>query len=203
LLHASGVLGSEVLAPVRKLGVATASAHPFKSFPQRAAGTASLGGVFFGVEGDAAAVKAARALISAMGGEAFSVDARGKALYHAFGSFASPLLVALLSAAQHAGERAGVAPKTVEKLLRSLAGGTFANWHERGAAASFSGPIVRGDAETIRLHLASLEGTPELAAIYRALTEHAVGRLPGARKSELRAALQRGGTRSGKKRADG
>jgi predicted short-subunit dehydrogenase-like oxidoreductase (DUF2520 family) len=189
VLHSSGVLGSDVLAPVQKLGVAVGSAHPFRSFPQRAVGSASLRGVFFGVEGEVAAVKAARALISRMGGEAFSVDTKNKALYHAFGSLSSGLLVTLLAAAEHAGGKAGIAPKSVAKLVRSLAGGTFANWHKNGAAASFSGPIVRGDAETIRLHLASLQGTPELEAIYRALTGYAIEHLPGRNNSELRALL--------------
>jgi predicted short-subunit dehydrogenase-like oxidoreductase (DUF2520 family) len=190
LLHSSGVLGSGVLAPVKKLGTAAGSAHPFRSFPQRAVATASLRGVLFGVEGDAAAVRAARSLVLKMGGEAFSVNARSKALYHATGSFASGLMVALLAAAAEAGGRAGIAPKTVAKLLRSLAGGTFQNWYRNGAAASFGGPIVRGDVETIRLHLASLQGTPELAAIYRALSGYAVEHLPGEKKSQLRAELQ-------------
>jgi predicted short-subunit dehydrogenase-like oxidoreductase (DUF2520 family) len=189
VLHSSGVLGSGVLAPAKKIGVAVGSAHPFRSFPQRAVKAASMRGTLFGVEGDAAAVTAARGLISKIGGEAFSVDAESKALYHAFGSFASPLLVALLAAAEEAGGRAGVARKTVAKLMRSLAGGTFANWDRNGAAGSFSGPIVRGDVETIRLHLASLQGTPELAAIYRALSGYAVEHLPGQQKSELRAVL--------------
>jgi predicted short-subunit dehydrogenase-like oxidoreductase (DUF2520 family) len=189
VLHSSGVWSSDVLAPIRRVGIATGSAHPFRSFPKSAVTSASLHGVFFGVEGDAIALKASRALISKMGGEAFFVDAKSKPLYHAFGSLSSGLLVALLASAEEAGARSGIAPNTVAKLMRSLAGGTFANWDKNGAAGSFSGPIVRGDAETIRLHLASLQSTPELAAIYGALTGYAIEHLPGRNKSELRALL--------------
>lgn len=188
VLHSSGVLGSEVLGDLHEPGVAVGSAHPFASFPQRRA--VQLTGTFFGIEGDAAAVKAARRLVGRMGGNAFTVPTGSKALYHAFGTMASPLLVALLQVAQETGERAGIAPRTVAELLRSLAGGTFENWHKNGAAASFSGPISRGDAETIALHLASLRGTPELDAIYRALAGYAVERLSTQNKDQLRKVLR-------------
>ena len=191
LLHSSGVLSSEVLDGARQRGVAVASVHPFRSFPRRAevdeanSDGGLLRGVLFGVEGEPAALKAAETLIGQVGGEAFAIAAEKKSLYHAFGSFASPLLVSLLAAAEEVGERAGIAPEVAARMLRSLAGGTFENWSRNGTHGSFSGPVSRGDSETIALHLTSLEGAPELDVIYRALTAYAIAHLPVEKHGEL------------------
>jgi predicted short-subunit dehydrogenase-like oxidoreductase (DUF2520 family) len=64
---------------------------------------------------------------------------------------------------------------------------TLANYERLGARESFSGPIARGDVETIRKHLTALRGVPELREVYMALVRAALGALP----TKNRAALQR------------
>jgi predicted short-subunit dehydrogenase-like oxidoreductase (DUF2520 family) len=195
VLHGSGSQSSEELAPLRKLGVMVASAHPFKSFPQpvkgcRGDGGAPLAGTWFGVEGEAAAVRAAGTLVHALGGRMFVLRAKDKGLYHAFASLASPLMVSLLAAAEATGRRAGVPAATARELVLDLAGGTFANWTQKGTRKSFSGPISRGDAETIGRHLASLSAVPEVEVIYRALAGYAVGHLPVKQRERMEATLR-------------
>lgn len=189
-LHASGALSYRVLEPVKKTGAAIGAAHPFRSFPKRE--RTEMRGTYFAVEGKKVAREAATAMAWKMGCIPFELKTKDKALYHAFGAFGSPLLTALLAAGGELGARAGVPKEIVPRLMASLAGGTFTNWQRAGPAEGFSGPISRGDIETIRMHLTSLAGMPELDAIYRSLSIYAATRLPAKRRAELRKALKAG-----------
>jgi len=63
---------------------------------------------------------------------------------------------------------------------------TLANYAARDAARAFSGPIVRGDVETIRRHLRILRKVPAAEQVYAALAMAAVRYLPGKRKRRVR-----------------
>ncbi len=75
----------------------------------------------------------------------------------------------------------------IEPIVRA----TLDNFFLRGAGKSFSGPIARGDVQTIRLHLQALEPHPMLAGVYRSLALYALEALPAPGKKELRASLRR------------
>jgi predicted short-subunit dehydrogenase-like oxidoreductase (DUF2520 family) len=173
VLHSSGALSAEVLECARRAGAKIASVHPVMSFPTRR--VVPLAGVMFGVEAREATVKCELfALVRRLGGDPFAVKAEGKALYHAAGVMASPLLVSALAAAMETARLAGIDEATATAWVRGLAEATVANVFARGAGASFSGPFARGDAETIHLHLQALAEHPILADVYRSLARHAV-----------------------------
>jgi predicted short-subunit dehydrogenase-like oxidoreductase (DUF2520 family) len=67
---------------------------------------------------------------------------------------------------------------------------TLANYTEFGAANGFSGPIVRGDVETVRRHLDALRGTPAAREVYVALARAATEYLPGKNQAALRKTLR-------------
>src|SRR5439155_10979615 len=91
--HSSGALASSALDPLRAAGAKVASVHPLMTFVGGPA--PSLQGVWFGMEGDAAAARVAREIVGDLSGEALALRSDSKALYHAWGAFNSPLLVAL------------------------------------------------------------------------------------------------------------
>jgi predicted short-subunit dehydrogenase-like oxidoreductase (DUF2520 family) len=102
----------------------------------------------------------------------FEIPEEHRAAYHAAAVMASNLLVALEESAATLLDRAGAGAESRE-LLAPLVLRTAANWAERGPDA-LTGPIARGDVETIERHLATLgESAPELIPIYEALTERA------------------------------
>ena len=101
-----------------------------------------------------------------------------KPLYHAFGAFASPLLIATLAAGERVGRRAGLREKEVRAAMRPIVEQTLRNYLEQGGAGAFSGPLVRGDTETIRKHLQALRALPEARAAYIALVRSALRTLP-------------------------
>lgn len=188
VVHSSGALTVKALEAARKAGAQVASVHPAMTFPSRE--VVSLRGVLFGVEAsEAGTIRILRALVRKLGGKPFALDSRKKALYHAAGTLASPLLVSVLTAAMETAQLAGLDEKTAHQWVRTLATKTASNVFERGAGKSFSGPFARGDAETIHLHLQALLPHPILAELYRALARHAMETLPVRNTASLREVL--------------
>ncbi len=190
-LHSSGALTSEELAALRERGAAVASAHPLMTFVRGFADSrASLSGVPFAIEGDARAVRAARAMVASMGGEACAIRKEHKAAYHAWGMFASPLLDALLATTERVAGFAGVGPKEARRRMIPILRQTLANYEERGAPGAFSGPIVRGDVETVSKHLKVLREAPIAFEVYVALARAALEYLPAREKKAIRTLLE-------------
>lgn len=187
VLHASGALPSRALRPLQKRGAYVASLHPMMTFVHSA--RPSLAGVTFAVEGDRQATLAARRIAIALGGRVVQIKAAAKPLYHAFGAFTSPLLIAVLAAAEKVARAAGLAQKDARAAARPILEQTLRNYLARGPAAAFSGPLVRGDVDTIRRHLRALCSLPEVRAAYLALVRSALRTLPVRNKGALTALL--------------
>ena len=189
--HSSGALSADVLEPARRAGARIASIHPVMTFPTRR--IVPLRGVMFGIEARGLSVRRElSALARSLGGVPFAVKSETKALYHAAGVMASPLLVSALTAATESARLAGLDEKTAAKWVRSLAEATAANVFAHGPRSSFSGPFARGDAATITLHLQALAKHPILADVYRSLAHHAVCRLPVKNSRALLQAVESG-----------
>ena len=185
--HSSGALASDELKSLRQGGAVVASVHPLMTFVTGS--TPSLIGVPFAMEGDAAAVRSARQIVRALGGEAFTIRKQYKAAYHAWGAFASPLLVAMLVTAEQLARKAGLSAVGARKKMLPIVRQTIANYGALGAAGAFSGPIVRGDAEIGRKHLQVLRKLPEATDVYLALARAALRYLPARNRGELKRAL--------------
>jgi predicted short-subunit dehydrogenase-like oxidoreductase (DUF2520 family) len=137
-------------------------------------------------------VRQARRIVQDLGGELLVVRKLRKPLYHASGSFASPLLVAHLAAAEQVARAAGVPAASARKLLAPILHRTLDNYLRDGAAAAFSGPLMRGDIETIRRHLAELRSLPEARDIYLATARAALRHLPVRNRKDFAELLRRG-----------
>jgi predicted short-subunit dehydrogenase-like oxidoreductase (DUF2520 family) len=186
-LHSSGALTSDELAVLRRRGAQVASVHPMMTFV--AGSQPALAEVPFAIEGDAAAVRATRAIVKNLGGKAYAIRKLDKVAYHAWGTFASPLLTALLVTTEQMASAAGVSRREAKRRMLPILQQTLANYAALDAAGSFSGPIVRGDVETIRRHLGLLRKVPAAREVYVALARAAVLYLPGKRKQLVRELL--------------
>lgn len=189
--HSSGALTSDALDILRQRGSAVASVHPLMTFVRGS--RPSLEGVPFALEGDPKALRAARSLVLNLGAKPFSIRKQYKAAYHAWGMFASPLLVALLAVTERVAGAAGISRKEAREKMLPILRQTLANYERMGAPPSFSGPIARGDIETVKKHLKTLRGIPEAHAAYMALARAALRDLPAKNRAELRALVTSGG----------
>ncbi len=154
--HLAGSLGLDVLAPHRRV----AALHPLVSLPDAEVGARRLaGGAWFAVAGDPIAQRA----VADLGGRWFEVDDGDRATYHAAAAVASNHLVALLGQVERLAEGIGVPFEAYLGLARD----SLENVAALGPRAALTGPVARGDWDTVARHLAALD--PSELAAYRAL----------------------------------
>ena len=175
-LHSSGALASDELESLRHKGAAVASLHPLMTFVRPA--LQCLAGVPFAFEGDHAAMLVARRIVKNLQGDFFTIAKQQKAAYHAWGAFTSPLLLAALATAEEVAGIAGIDRKTARRKMLPIVRQTIENYASRGPEGAFSGPIIRGDADTISRHLKALRGARGAREVYLALARSAMRNLP-------------------------
>ena len=167
VLHLSGALGQEALGPLVPSQAALGSLHPLQTIvdPERA--PERLRGAWAAVEGMPRAIEAGERIAAAVGLRPFRVASRAKAVYHAGAVFASNYFVVVEAVAQRLLRHAGLSDADAWAALLPLVEGTFANLSRQQPADALTGPVARGDVDTIARHVASL--TEDDAALYRAL----------------------------------
>ncbi len=167
VLHLSGVLGQEALAPLVPSRAALGSLHPLQTISDPERAPARLKGTWAAVEGMPRAVQAAEGLAQELGMRPFRLSGKQKAIYHAGAVFASNYFVVVEAVAQRLLRHAGLSDADAWQALRPLVEGTFENLSRQEPKDALTGPVARGDEETIRSHLKSL--TRDDALLYRAL----------------------------------
>lgn len=179
--HTSGRHGLAVLDPAREVGALTIALHPAMTFTGTAVDLPRLAGCVFGVTASAADRPLTEALVEDLGGRAMWVPEDRRTLYHAGLAHGANHLVTLVTEAMEILSAAGAEDPAA--TLRPLLTAALDNALEQGDAA-LTGPIVRGDVETVRAHVADLvANAPQTLASYvtmaRATLDRAVtdGRL--------------------------
>ncbi len=175
-VHCSGAVAAEqVFAAVRDRVGGVAVMHPLRAIPDGGTAMRDMRGTVFGIQGDAAGRDAVRALVAAMDGRALELTGEQMSAYHGAAVMASNYFVTLMDAAAAMLESAGVGRDDALAALLPLVEGTLANLRTRGLSAALTGPIRRGDRETVARHLEALGELPEgLGALYRALGRRTV-----------------------------
>jgi predicted short-subunit dehydrogenase-like oxidoreductase (DUF2520 family) len=88
----------------------------------------------FAVEGDSRAVAVARRIVRDLGAEAFPIRKAAKTLYHALGSFSSPLLVAALATAERVGRASGLSASQTRRVMGPIVRQTLKNYQQHRAS---------------------------------------------------------------------
>lgn len=176
VLHTSGALSSEVLAPLAQSGFHTGSLHPLVSVSESRAGAKALHGAFFCLEGDKVALRLAGKIVSDLGGTSFSIPPENKALYHAAAVMASPHLVALFDIAVEMLAACGLSQKSAKEILLPLLESTVNNLKVTDARRALTGTFARGDLATVKRHLSALSPQEfgEALEVYKLLGLHSI-----------------------------
>ncbi len=169
IVHTSGALSSAELQLLRKRGGATGSFHPMQTFPR--ATQSRLRGVWIAVEGDTRAVAHCRRLAKLLGAHTFPISKEAKVLYHMAGVFASNYFVTLLSVVEKLAADSGISRRLIWKIYQPIIGQTLRNVVGSSPASALTGPIARGDTETVIRHLRALstKKLAHLTALYSSL----------------------------------
>lgn len=170
VFHCSGITGSMVLQPLAEQGALIASVHPVHSFADPSHSLNRFAGTYCSLEGQAEAVLALCRWVETIGGQPLIIDSDHKALYHSAMTMASNNLVALLEVSVELLANAGIPRNHAMRVIAPMVRQTADNVFNRGTGAALTGPILRGDAETVDRHVAAIAAaTPDLLEIYRAL----------------------------------
>lgn len=160
VLHTSGSLDAEALAPLRAAGSAVGTLHPLKAFPHPLPDPEQARGVFFAVDGDPTACDLAFRIAAAWEAEAAHVPVAARSLYHFAATLAAGGVVTLLAAAEEIAERLGLPEAVTRGYLElckgAVAGAIEAHAEGRPLGAALTGPVARGDRGTVARHLAAL-----------------------------------------------
>jgi len=167
LAHASGRHGLGVLEPAANLGALPFAMHPVMTFTGRPDDVDRLAGICFGVTAPAALRPAAEVLVMEMGGEPVFIAEEDRGLYHAALAGAANHLVTQVVQATDLLARAGVTQPS--RMLGPLLSAALDNALRLGDAG-LTGPVARGDADTVASHLDALRtAAPEALPAYLAL----------------------------------
>ena len=158
VLHTSGALSSEVLAPLSEKGIETGSIHPLVSISDPVSGAVALRGAFFCLEGTRKARLLAGAIVRDLGGSTFTIKPASKALYHAAAVMASPHLTALVDLATEMLAACGISKRKAQQVFMPLLESTVNNLKTSNPQHALTGTFARGDVATVCRHLAGLSG---------------------------------------------
>jgi predicted short-subunit dehydrogenase-like oxidoreductase (DUF2520 family) len=193
VVHTSGRHGLTVLEPAAAVGARPVALHPAMTFTGTAIDLPRLAGCVFGVTVGAAERPIAERLVADLGGRPIWVPEDKRALYHAGLAHGANHLVTLVTQAMELLSASGAdrPADTLRPLLRAA----LDNVLEQGDSA-LTGPIARGDVETVRDHLAEVarnapDTLPSYVALGRATLDRVVtdGRLLPIRAAKLRQVL--------------
>lgn len=191
VVHCSGVLSSEILYVLKNKDCLIASLHPMRSFSY-ASGT-TFEGAYCALEGDKEAIKKIKQLLKPLNINWLEISAQKKAVYHCGGVFSANYLIEILHQAQKAYQNAGLDETVALTVAYDLAQGVLNNIKKTNSLTNaLTGPLARGDIQTILLHLNQLP--PDSKYLYKALGKELLTLcdLPKAKRHQLEDLLAMG-----------
>ncbi|MCK9418133.1 MAG: DUF2520 domain-containing protein [Nitrospirae bacterium] len=180
VVHMSGAHSLDLLDAARTAGAHRAVLHPLQSLASREQGIKILSGSYFRIETDPEALVIARKIVAALGGielvmPKWGPDKDSAALYHAGAVAVSNYFVALVDYGLKFYQALGADKDEALKAVLPLIRGTLQNIETLGIPDALTGPIARGDIETIQGHIEAMQNkTPELLGLYKGLARQTI-----------------------------
>ena len=194
MIHTSGALGADVLAPAMAAGTQVGAFHPLVAFADTELAVGALRGATVAIEGDDQLADLLARMADALGANAVRLVPGTKAAYHAAAVLAAGGFVALLDAIAELGRVAGLDEAGSLAIYGRLVEQTLVNARALGIARALTGPMTRGDVGTLDRHLATLRvHAPAVLPLYVAAAEREVSLAEGrgALAPDVAAAMRR------------
>lgn len=174
VLHASGSAEPRGVEALRSADIPAGTFHPLVPFTDAEQAAERLRGAWIGIDGDAPARDAARRLATRLGARVLEIPEGSKTRYHAAAVFAANFPIVLAATADRLLREAGVPAEDGWPAVLHLMRSAVANVAAQSPAQALTGPIARGDVDTVRGHVAALASDAEALASYRALSRAAL-----------------------------
>jgi predicted short-subunit dehydrogenase-like oxidoreductase (DUF2520 family) len=174
VLHTSGAMSTDVLAPLHARGYAVGSFFPLQTVPHAVPGARLFEGAGIVVSGERDAAIAGRRVATTLGAHPIEVPAQRRAEVHAASLLVSNGIAGLIAVAEDLVARVGVDREVARAAMLRLAEGSIDGITRYGPTRGVTGPVAEGDVEAVALHLRALP--PELRALYREVGRSALAR---------------------------
>jgi predicted short-subunit dehydrogenase-like oxidoreductase (DUF2520 family) len=195
VLHCSGALDASELRALARRGARTGSIHPLQTFAGGPGDGRRFRNCVFAIEGEPSAVRVARSVAGALGGRAVTLAARDKIAYHLCACLLSNYLVSLVSFGQELFPGRSPSHRAWMRQFGPLMRATLDNLERTRPERILTGPISRGDNETLTRHLKRLRRGPRdlralhdilaLRAIDLAISAHRIDTITGKQLKKL------------------
>jgi predicted short-subunit dehydrogenase-like oxidoreductase (DUF2520 family) len=169
IIHCSGALFVDVLNSAKNAGCLIANVHPIKSFANPETSVHAFAGTYCAFDGDEEALPYVKQLFEAIGGQIFKINQENKKLYHAAMVMANNYLVTLHYHATQNLMASGIDETIAKTLASNLMIDALNNLQSLDHASALTGPLQRGDLQTIENHLNALKNNPLTRHIYTSL----------------------------------
>ena len=175
VLHCSGALSLHVLESAQRDGAVTGSLHPLQSFASIDQAVNNLSYSTFALEGREPLLSLLKQIVNLLKGNAIVLKAGDKALYHAAAVFTSNYTITLLGIAAKLWESFGIPQEKAVPALLPLLKGTVNNIESIGLPNCLTGPVARGDLDTIRKNLEAISAScPSLLSVYKEMGQQSI-----------------------------
>ena len=196
VFHCSGFLPSAVLQPLKTKRASTASLHPIQSIPSKETAPSVFQNIYFSLEGEKRAILLGQKIVHDLGSRSIQIKPEDKPCFHAALSISSNFLVVLIDSVLNLLKSAGLSETKAIQILRPLLNGTLRNISNNNVRTALTGPLIRGDRQTVYAHLEALKKFKDLEDLYRHLATMALDKigkekaLPTKKIKELRRILE-------------
>ena len=168
VIHCSGVLDSSILSALKTRGCFVASFHPLKAFATGYLDAKAFNKVYCVIEGDAQPCTWLQAAFTSLGAEMVTINPQAKACYHAAACMALNYFVTLTACTEELLRASGIAADEAQNMVLNLMKDNVAHLEQaQSTAKALTGPIMRGDIQTLGLHLQAIDN-PEVLEFYKA-----------------------------------
>ncbi len=157
IVHTSGLLSAEILSDLKKAGALTGSLHPFQSFPQKYMEPTVWNNIYCTYQGDPAAVDRLEAICKKLNCLLKPISVEQKIFLHLAATIAANHSVALWAMAEEIIAKSLGPSDRAAKLLRPVIRQITENYLEHPVQNILSGPVQRGDIQTVRDHIEILD----------------------------------------------
>ena len=194
IVHTSGSAEPPLLSALADMGLCGGTFHPLVPFANPERAPELLKRAWIGIDGDDQARATSKRLAGHLGARTLDIPAGNKAVYHAAAVMSSNFPIVLASLASDLLAGLGIPERSAQQAVHSLMEAAVSNVGDTPPDEALTGPVVRGDGETVMRHLAALRHHPEARAVYKRLSlaaiDIAAGRgVDAARLEELKKML--------------
>lgn len=155
--HLSGSLSSDVFSEIETYGACAISIHPLFAFSDKESAYQQLNDVCFTLEGNREAVSVWQSVLQRLGNESIEISKDVKPAYHAAASIVSNHVIAVLNAGYKMLEKCGFSEAEARRYTANLVRYNVEHVIEDGCVTALTGPIERGDVDTVKKHLRVLD----------------------------------------------